>query len=52
WSELHSTLTSPTILEKIVVVACKIKPLDLLTYHRPPRDEETPNHNYGVWSLE
>ena len=51
-AELYSTLTCPHQLENIVEVA-GIKPSTSRTYHRPPRDAETPNHNYGgfgAWS--
>uniref|UniRef100_A0A803QJB8 Uncharacterized protein n=1 Tax=Cannabis sativa TaxID=3483 RepID=A0A803QJB8_CANSA len=50
--ELHSTSTCTHQLEKIVTIA-KIKPSSSEVYHRLPRDEEMPNHNYddfGAWS--
>uniref|UniRef100_A0A803PCS1 Uncharacterized protein n=1 Tax=Cannabis sativa TaxID=3483 RepID=A0A803PCS1_CANSA len=49
---LHSTLTCDHQLEKIVTVA-GIKPSASGVFHRLPRDEETPNRNYGgfgAWS--
>ncbi|KAM6593428.1 hypothetical protein CsatA_001131 [Cannabis sativa] len=51
-AELRSTLTCPHQLENIINVA-GIKPSTSGTFHRPPRDSETPNHNYdgfGDWS--
>ena len=51
-AELRSTLTCPHQLENIINVA-GIKPSTSGTFHRPPRDSETPNHNYdgfGAWS--
>uniref|UniRef100_A0A803PAR1 Uncharacterized protein n=1 Tax=Cannabis sativa TaxID=3483 RepID=A0A803PAR1_CANSA len=51
-NEIHSTLTCAHQLEKIVAVnGTKLSGSGV--YHRLPRDEETPNHNYnnfGAWS--
>uniref|UniRef100_A0A803P2T7 Uncharacterized protein n=1 Tax=Cannabis sativa TaxID=3483 RepID=A0A803P2T7_CANSA len=50
--KLHSTLTCAHQLEKIFIVAA-IKPSASKVFHRLPRDEETPKHNYGgfgAWS--